>query len=111
MLEVMIRYSLGDFAGAQQYFTAGQVFFEDPVFRQDLIGTVVSVYGYGTLTAWTLGHADAAREQLARLVAATDNGNPYIVTLARVDELTFWTLMREYLRVEALAIQIPRRVA
>jgi len=61
MLEVMIRYSLGDFAGAQQYFTAGQPFFDGPFFRQDPFGTVVSAYAYGTLTAWMLGHADAAR--------------------------------------------------
>jgi tetratricopeptide (TPR) repeat protein len=105
MLEVMIRYSLGDFAGAQQYFTAGQAFFDDSLFRQDPTGAVVSAYAYGTLTAWMLGHADAAREQLAKLVAATNNGNPHIVTLARVHELTFWTLMREYSRVEVLAMQ------
>jgi tetratricopeptide (TPR) repeat protein len=101
----MIRYSLGDFAGAQQYFTAGRAFFDGPFFRQDPFGTVVSAYAYATLTAWMLGHADAASGLLARLVAATDNGNPHVMTLARMHEFTFWALMREYSRAEVLAIQ------
>jgi class 3 adenylate cyclase/tetratricopeptide (TPR) repeat protein len=105
MLEVMSRYCLGDFAGAQQYFTDGQAFFDDPLFRQDPTGAVVSAYAYGNLTAWMLGHADRARDQLAKLVAAANNRNPHIVTLARVHELTFWTLMREYSRVEGLAME------
>jgi tetratricopeptide (TPR) repeat protein len=105
ILEVMIRWSLGDFAGAQQYFTAGQAFFDDPVFKQDPTGAFVSAYAYGTLTTWMLGHADVARDQLAKLVAATNSGNPHIVTLTKVHELTFWTLMREYSRVEVLAMQ------
>jgi tetratricopeptide (TPR) repeat protein len=91
--------------GAQQYFTNGQAFFDDPFFKQDPIGAAVSAYAYGTLTAWMLGYADAARTLLTRLEAATDNSNPYIVILARIHEFTFWALMREYSRAEILAMQ------
>jgi hypothetical protein len=74
-LQVAARYSLGDLAGAERQFAAGQSCFDAPGLRR-FPGGSVYVFGMASCTAWTIGRPDIARERMARMIAANTN-SPY----------------------------------
>jgi hypothetical protein len=67
-LQIQVRFSMGDLAGAEERFMAGHKFFGDPEFVRLPAGPML-VFGFGSWNAWTLGRADVAREREARLMA------------------------------------------
>jgi tetratricopeptide (TPR) repeat protein len=105
LLELMVGYCRGDLAGAEQHFTTGLKFFDDPGFRRISTGTAVAAFGYGSLNAWTLGRADVARERMARMMAVVNTHNPHDAAFSRVFAARLLVFMREYERAESLAAQ------
>jgi class 3 adenylate cyclase len=59
MLQICTRYWRGDLAGAEEHFTAGLKFFDDPGFRRR--GAVVAAFAYASYNACALGRAEVAR--------------------------------------------------
>ena len=78
MMQLVVRFYLGDLAGAENHFTAGLKLFDDPVFRQNPAGGCYPVFGWASSNAWILGRADVARERIAKMRAAV---NPPIRTI------------------------------
>jgi class 3 adenylate cyclase/tetratricopeptide (TPR) repeat protein len=103
LMELMVRYWMGDLTGAETHYEAGLVFFDDPRFRGDPVGSALAAFAYGSWTAWLLGHPDVARARLQLMRAATDQSNLHEVTFAGHHEANFWTLMRDYQRAGAIA--------
>jgi class 3 adenylate cyclase/tetratricopeptide (TPR) repeat protein len=103
MMEVMVRYWLGDFVAADQYFEGGVPFFDEPGFLANPIGTAVAAFGYGSYVAWSIGRPDVARQRLDKMRAVTDRNNPHIVTFAGYHEAWIWDFLRDYRRSEAAA--------
>jgi tetratricopeptide (TPR) repeat protein len=54
-LQMLTHYHGGDFAGAEEAFTAGLKFFDDPDFRQSPRGGTVVAFGIASWNAWVLG--------------------------------------------------------
>jgi class 3 adenylate cyclase/tetratricopeptide (TPR) repeat protein len=103
-LQALVRFLVGDLAGAEERFMAGLKFFEDPDFMQLPLGPMV-VFGHASWNAWTLGRADVAREREARLLAA-GNTNPYGRAWSAWFAAALRLRLREYERAEALAAQV-----
>jgi class 3 adenylate cyclase/tetratricopeptide (TPR) repeat protein len=82
MDQVLVRYYLGDLAGAEQHFLDGVPFFDAPSFRRFPAG-VVSAYNHAALNAWTMGRADLALPRIeAALATARSNVSPYDLAYA-----------------------------
>jgi predicted ATPase len=65
--QTLTRHNRGDLVGAEQHFTAGLKFFDDPGFRQ-VPGAALWTFGQASYNAWMLGRTDAARERVARMM-------------------------------------------
>jgi len=101
--KLAVCYWSGDLTGAERDFLAGLEFFDDPLFRQQPIGSAIDAFGYGALTAWALGRPDTARHRLAQITAVADQNNPSYQAVSAFIDAWFHLNMREYERVEALA--------
>ena len=64
----MARHFRADLDGAENHYTAGLKFFEDPSF-QSAREPRLSAFAYASWNAWMLGRADLARERMARMMA------------------------------------------
>jgi len=100
-LEVAARYSLGDLAGAEEHFAAGQAFFDAPGLKR-FPGGSVYVFSIASCNAWTLGHPNIARERMARMMAAEAN-NPYDSVLAGFMGAIVYGMLGEHEKREAVA--------
>jgi tetratricopeptide (TPR) repeat protein len=103
-LQVIVRLFRGDLAAAEEHFTRGLQFFEDPSIWPFTI-IRLGPFGSASFNAWALGRADLARERLARLMAETNQNNPAEVAVSGALGATTYFLLREYRRAEALAAQ------
>ena len=81
MLQTMARFYSGDLPGAEHYFVGGLEFFENPSFTR-VPGVAVTAFNHGSMNAWVTGHADVARERMARMMAAANDKNAYDRALA-----------------------------
>jgi class 3 adenylate cyclase/tetratricopeptide (TPR) repeat protein len=101
-LQVTVRNSRGDLAGAEEHFARGLKFFEDvaiwplPLFR-------LIPFGVASWNAWMLGQADLAHERVARLMAETNQNNPAEVAWSGSIGSVTYLLLREHERTEMLA--------
>src|SRR6266851_5527250 len=102
-LQIMTRYWRGDLAGAEEHFSAGLKFFDDPGFRQRPTGPVVIAFGLASWVAWRLGRADVAREREVQMMAAASGNNPYAVAWSGFFAAYLRVYMREYEQAEILA--------
>jgi class 3 adenylate cyclase/tetratricopeptide (TPR) repeat protein/ribosomal protein L40E len=100
--QIANRYARGDLVGAEEQFTTGLEFFNDPVFRQDP-GYAVATFGWASWNAWTLGRADTARERMGQMLAAANVENPYDVAFADTFAALLEVCMRGYEQAEASA--------
>jgi class 3 adenylate cyclase/tetratricopeptide (TPR) repeat protein len=100
--QTLTRYQHGDLAAAEKHFTAGRVFFDDPVTRQSPFG-VVPIFGIASWNAWMLGRTDVARERIAQMTATASENNPYALAWSGFFAGTLGLYTREYERAEALA--------
>jgi hypothetical protein len=100
----MTRYYLGDFAGAEEHFTAELQFFDDPGFRNPTFGaTVLAAYAFASWNAQQLGHFDVARERIARMMTLVKASNPYEVAFSWMFDALHRLGLREYEQAEASA--------
>jgi len=102
LLQLQTRSYCGDLAGAEEHFTAGLPFFDDPGFRQLPAGAVFA-FADASWNAWHLGRADVARERMAQAMAAADPNNPYDLAWSEVNAAILRVWLREYEQAEALA--------
>ena len=109
MANLQTRYLCGDLAAAEEHFRRLNEHLEDAAFKQ-FPGAFVIGLGFATVTAWSMGRADTARERLARAIAfACESENPYDLALARFFESWLYQLLRnpqasENASAQALAI-------
>jgi class 3 adenylate cyclase/tetratricopeptide (TPR) repeat protein len=105
LLQLMVRYWRGDLAGAEQNFTTGLKFFDDPGFRQSPVGSAIAAFAYGSCNVWMLGQADVARERFSQMMAAANRNNPHDLAFAGHHGATLLVFMRDYEQAEAMAAQ------
>ena len=105
MLQTMARFYSGDLPGAEHYFVGGLEFFENPSFTR-VPGVAVTAFNHGSMNAWVTGHADVARERMARMMAAANDKNAYDRALAGrfAGELQVW--MGRFVEAEATASRL-----
>src|SRR3984893_2717580 len=103
-MQTLTRYHCGDLAGAEQHFTAGLKFFDDPAFRQ-VPGAALWTFAQASYNAWILGRADVARKRMAKMTAFVHRNNPYDVAISRVSAADLWIFLREYEQAQGLAEQ------
>jgi class 3 adenylate cyclase/tetratricopeptide (TPR) repeat protein len=102
LLQVMVRYWRSDLTGAEQHFTTGLKYFDNPGFRG---AAAVLAFAYGSISAWTLGRADLARRRLAQQLSALDLNNTHDLAVSDLHAAGSHVLMGEYDQAEALAAQ------
>jgi class 3 adenylate cyclase/tetratricopeptide (TPR) repeat protein len=104
-LQMLTHYHGGDFAGAEEAFTAGLKFFDDPDFRQSARGGTVVALGIASWNAWALGRADVAREREAQMTVAANGNKPQNVAFSGQSAACLLAWLREYERAAASAAQ------
>jgi tetratricopeptide (TPR) repeat protein len=103
--EVYTNFFRGDLAGAEERFARWGGFFDGNGFRQ-VPGVAVAAIATASFCAVALGHAEKARERIARMIAfAQDNNNPYDLGAARLFESALSHLLREAQQAETAATQ------
>jgi tetratricopeptide (TPR) repeat protein len=107
-LQLATRHFGGDLAGAEEHFTTGLGFFDDPGFRQ-FPGVAVVPFGFASFNAWQLGRADVARDRMAQAMAAADPNNPFELAYSEMLGALLRVLLRQYEHAEALAAQALAR--
>jgi tetratricopeptide (TPR) repeat protein len=101
--QVMTRHTRGDLAGAEEHYSTGLKYFDDPGFkltREPRLAT----FAYASFNAWMLGRADVARERMSRMIV--NENNPYDLALSGYYAVMLQIYMREYEQGEALAAQV-----
>jgi class 3 adenylate cyclase/tetratricopeptide (TPR) repeat protein len=102
MLQLATWLQRGDLARAEEHFTAGLGFFDDPGFRQSAEAYVMT-FGFASTTSWMLGRADVARKRVAQAILSTTADHPYEMAWSK-----YWAAQLEFLtggyeQAEALA--------
>jgi hypothetical protein len=100
-----VRFFRGDLAGADEHFARGSGFLDAPGFRQ-VPGATMGTIVVAAFCAWTLGHADLARERIAQAIAfARDSNNPYELAFGRMSESALSCWLRDPQHAEDAATQ------
>jgi tetratricopeptide (TPR) repeat protein len=102
-MQLIVHYYRGDLVGAENHFAAGLKFFGDPVFKKGPGGIAISVFAWASWNAWILGHADVARERIAKARAAVNPANPHDLPWSDLHAARLHSFMGENEAVEALA--------
>jgi tetratricopeptide (TPR) repeat protein len=103
-LQIATRYLRGDLAGVEKHFTAGLRFFDDPGFRRNP-SSAVAAFSAASFGAWTLGHANVARERESQMMTAANANNAHAVASAQMYAACLRVQMGKYEHAEALAAQ------
>jgi class 3 adenylate cyclase/tetratricopeptide (TPR) repeat protein len=91
------HYNRGDLAGVEQDFARWGKAAGSRHFPNWVVPTIAAA----SHNAWLLGHADSARERIARAIAfASDDKHPYELALGRYFEGSLYLLLREPQRAE-----------
>jgi class 3 adenylate cyclase/tetratricopeptide (TPR) repeat protein len=103
--QLSTSYYRGDLAGADEHFTRWSGFLDAAGFKE-VPGATVSTIGTAAFCAGALGHADKARERIARMIAfARDSNNPFDLAGVRYAECRLSCLLQEPQRAEVAAMQ------
>jgi tetratricopeptide (TPR) repeat protein len=81
LLQMMVRFHLGDFVAAETHFTQELEFIHHPSFRR-IPAAVIAVFSYGAWNAWMMGLSDVARERDVLMLSAVNANNPYEVAFS-----------------------------
>jgi tetratricopeptide (TPR) repeat protein len=101
--QLISRFYRGDHAGAEEHFARWSCFSQAPGYRQSP-GAFVATMGHAALVAWTMGHADSARERTNHMIVfARDSKNPFDLAYAHLFESTMYWELREPQHAEAAA--------
>jgi class 3 adenylate cyclase/tetratricopeptide (TPR) repeat protein len=82
MMKMTSLYRIGRLAEAEEAFRAGRQSFEAVAFRQ-IPGAIAQTFGNAAVLAWLVGASGQASRRCNRLLALTDQGNPYEWTFAQ----------------------------
>ena len=101
-----MRFFRGDLVGAEEHFARWSGFLDADGFRQ-VPGAAVDAIGDASLCAWALGHADKARERIARALPSHGIATTsYDLAVGRLFESLLSCLwLREPQRAEVAATQ------
>jgi class 3 adenylate cyclase/tetratricopeptide (TPR) repeat protein len=103
--QVAVSFIRGDLARAEEHFARWRGFLDADGLRQ-VPGAAVTAIVTAGLCAGALGHADIARERVARALAlARDSNTPFDLAVGRMLESLLFRLLREPLRTEVAAMQ------
>jgi class 3 adenylate cyclase/tetratricopeptide (TPR) repeat protein len=103
--QVSVRWGRGDLVGAEEHFARWGGFLDAAGFGQVPTGVVASIAN-ASFCAAALGHADLARERMARALAfAQDSNNLYNLALARALQSWLYCSLRDPQRAEVPASQ------
>ena len=95
MANLQTRYLCGNLTEAEEHFRGLNEHLEDAAFKQ-FPGAFVIGLGFATVSAWSMGRADAARERFARAIAfACESENPYDLALARFFGSWLYQLLKD----------------
>jgi predicted ATPase len=117
--QIIARNFLGDLGGAEQHFTAGLKFFDDPGFRQVPAARPLA-FGAASQNAWYRGRAELARERITQMMATANASNPFELAFAQDLTAVIHLFMREYEQAEVWAAralelseknQLPQTIA
>jgi len=100
--QTIVRHNRGDLIGAEQQYTEGLKFFDDPVYRRGP-GAALWTFGIASRNAWMLGHADVARDRMTQMMAAAKQDNPHDLAISWICAAALRCYLKEYEQVEALA--------
>jgi tetratricopeptide (TPR) repeat protein len=101
-MQTLTRSQRGDLIGAEEHFTEGLKFFDDPSFRQ-VPGAALWTFGLASCNAWMLGRAGVARERIALMMAAVNGNNPHDLAISGICAAWVQNLAKAYEQAEALA--------
>ena len=101
-LQIQTRYIRGDLTGAEEHFTVGLEFFDDPGLVEFPAVTVLA-FGFAIFNAWSLGRLSLAHEREVRMMAAANVNNPHDMAFSCFFSASLRVLMGEYKEAEALA--------
>jgi tetratricopeptide (TPR) repeat protein len=97
------HFHRGDLAGTEHHFARWN---EAAAGSQHFPMWVGATTGIASVNAWALGHANSARERIARGIAvARDEKDPYELTIGRYFEALIYLFFREPQNAEAAANQ------
>jgi tetratricopeptide (TPR) repeat protein len=103
--QVSVSFFRGDLVKVEEHFARWSGFLDADGFRQST-GAAVVVIGFAAHCAAALGHADSARERIARAIAfARDSNNPYDLATGGFWESWLFCLLCESQRAEVAAMQ------
>jgi class 3 adenylate cyclase/tetratricopeptide (TPR) repeat protein len=103
--QLISRVYPGDLAGAEEHFARWNRVCEARGYRKSP-GAFVATMGHAALVAWTLGHADSARDRIKHVIAfAHDSKNPFDLAYGHTFESTVYWELRETQHAEAAAKQ------
>jgi class 3 adenylate cyclase/tetratricopeptide (TPR) repeat protein len=100
--QTIVRYNRGDLAGAEQHYTTGLKFFDDPVYRR-VPGAALWTFGVASYNAWMVGRPQVARERMARMLAAVNSENPHDLAIAGLCSAALLSFLGEHKKAEPLA--------
>jgi predicted ATPase len=89
--------------GAEQHFTAGHRYFDDPEFRRNPGAAAVSAFAVASWTAWILGRANTAMIRLSEMTAAANEDNVFHFALTKCYGASLRVYLREYKEAELLS--------
>jgi tetratricopeptide (TPR) repeat protein len=103
--QLSTSYYRGGLAEAEEHFVRWSSVLDAAGFKE-VPGATVSTIGTAAFCASALGHADKARERIARMIAfARDSNNPFDLAGARYAECRLSCLLQEPQRAEVAAMQ------
>jgi class 3 adenylate cyclase/tetratricopeptide (TPR) repeat protein len=101
-LQVQTRYLRGELAAAEEHFTNGVNYFDQPAVKRQFPG-IIAGCAFGSWNAWLIGRAELARQREAQMMAAVDAHVPYDVGTSTMFVAYLRAYMREYEQAEELA--------
>jgi tetratricopeptide (TPR) repeat protein len=102
--QTVVRWNRGDLTGAEQHYTEGLKFWDDPTFRR-VPGAALWTYSTASRNAWMLGRASLARERIDRMRTIAERNNPYDSALLAISEGILRNYLGEHEQAESLAIK------
>ena len=100
--QTIVHHNRGDLTGADQHYTEGLKFFDDPVYRR-VPGAALWTFGVASRNAWMLGHADVARDRMTQMMAAAKQDNPHDLAISGICAAALRSYLKEYEQAEVLA--------
>jgi tetratricopeptide (TPR) repeat protein len=104
--QLEVSFIRGDFVESEEHYLRGRSFLDAEGLKQ-VPGAAMGIMVLSCLCAWALGHANSARERMARVIAYGRNSNsPGDLAFGRLFEGWLSCLLREPQRAEVAFTQL-----